>query len=340
MSRLERVVPPSRARIEHLEATLHAIKNDLVAAVDRTVGESAAVHDRLSDQYGVLSGQLVNVEDRLQSLQFFVEVVLERIGVAVPPQGNPTTLEDIDLRAARFLNQVYAADGPLRESGLFVNHPLTVLWHPGEARVENVNERIVEIPFVHRALAGVPVGSTVLDVGGGESTVGLELASLGYRTTVLEPRGYPFRHPNLTVAPVYAEEYEPPGGPVDACVLLSTIEHLGVGAYSHEQDADLDLSVMRRLWDLVVPGGLLVLSTPFGRAARDELQRTYDLDRLRRLLTGWTPTAVELVRREDATTWVMDDASLSEASRSDASRVVLVTATRAGDPDTVSDGLG
>ena len=321
-----------------IESLMHALKNDIVGELHRMEHDNYNLQRSTSEQFGVLTGQLQAVEDRLDATQHLLERLVTEGGTGLAPRmEGRVRLEDIDLRAARYLNDVTAADGPLRESGHFVNHAVTTIWQPGEVRFEAVNERIIEIPFVHQAVGRLPEGSRILDVGGGESMLGLELASMGYQTTVLEPRGYPHEHPNLSVAEVGAQDFET-AEPFDAVVLLSTIEHLGIGAYHLEEHDELDMVAMRALWDVAAPGGLLVLTTPFGKATTTPLERIYDFERLSRLLTGWAVDEIRLIRRVDATTWVVDDRSVDEPPDGEA-RVVLITARRLEDPDQPVSGM-
>jgi Methyltransferase domain len=94
----------------------------------------------------------------------------------------------------------------------------------------HVSERIVEIPFVFANLR-VPKGSIVVDLGCTESYLSLELANRGYKVLASDLRPYPFTHPNLTLltgdfaaAPVAEKS-------VNAVVVVSTLEHIGLNAY-------------------------------------------------------------------------------------------------------------
>jgi hypothetical protein len=170
----------------------------------------------------------------------------------------------------------------------------------------------------------VQKGASVLDVGGSESTVGLSLASLGYRVTTVDPRPSPLSHPQLRQVASTIEDWEEEER-FDASILVSTIEHIGIGAYGLPASEDADLTAMSRVRDLTKDEGLLVLTTPYGRSAVEEHQRIYDNDRLQSLLEGWRVEDFAVLRRTDPTTWVLEeDTSLP----TDGSRVALVTARR------------
>ena len=236
-------------------------------------------------------------------------------------------LADLDGPACAFLNWVQGHDGPLAEAGLWINHPTVLEWDAGAVTLNAVNERIVEQPFVFAAVAGLPAGSRILDIGGGESTVAFSLASLGHDVTVIEPQGYPFRHPRLTVSTRPLEEFET-DAPFDAVVLLSAIEHFGIGHYAGgpEPSLDADVEALATAAGLLAPGGRLVLTTPYGPAAVNDLERTYDRVGIGRLLDGWNIETVAVARRSDRRTWELEADELIDPD-GDSLRVVMVVAT-------------
>jgi hypothetical protein len=76
---------------------------------------------------------------------------------------------------------------------------------------------------------------------------------------------------------------------------------------------------MRRLLDLTRPGGLLVLTVPYGRPGVDDVQRRYDRAGLDALLDGWVETDRRIVER-------IDDVSWERVEESDRHAVALVMA--------------
>src|SRR5207248_5226784 len=102
----------------------------------------------------------------------------------------------------------------------------------------------------------------ILDVGAAESLVALSLAMLGYEVTALDLRPYSFEHPRLCSVNAAVEEWKHENESFDAVVCLSTIEHVGLGAYGEDaKDGRADLDAMKRMRELVKPRGLLVLTT-------------------------------------------------------------------------------
>jgi hypothetical protein len=296
---------------------IHAVKNDIVNEIGVVKGQLGTIdagNRSIQDQQAMagtrielLVSELATARTELGWAKNDILAVLERMApLARAKLVHELRLADIDQPTADVLNELGSHKGPLAEVGLWRNDPVVVQWLAGDARVGAVNERIVEQPFVHGALAGLPVGSRIVDVGGGESLVGLGLASLGHQVTVIEPAGYPYEHPNLTVVEQTLDEYEP-DGPVEAVILLSAIEHFGIGAYANngELDADADLAAMKVVRDLLAPDGVVVLTTPFGPGAVNELERTYDLDRLRSLFDGFSVEHAIVASRQGATTWTV-----------------------------------
>jgi SAM-dependent methyltransferase len=211
---------------------------------------------------------------------------------------------------------------------VYVNDPINYVYAPGSVRVLNINERIAELPFTFGEVAKVPPPARVLDVGSSESPVTLGLATLGYQVTAVDPRGYAFPHPNLSVAAVEAQDLDD-HDPFDLVVMLSTIEHVGIGHYVDAHDDTADFRVMERVAQLVRPGARLVLTTPFGNAAQDEVQRIYDPVRLTKLLDGWTPDVVRILERASSTQWDVV-ADRIELLQGDAFRVAMVSAVFGG----------
>ena len=119
------------------------------------------------------------------------------------------------------------------------------------------------------------------------------------------------------------------GGPFHAIVCLSTIEHIGVGAYEQDgADTRADLQAMRRIHELAEPGALLILSTSYGPSRADEFSRTYDRRGLEELVDGWEVRERMFLSRVDETTWLPLGAD-DPPEESDREVVVMISATRA-----------
>jgi 2-polyprenyl-3-methyl-5-hydroxy-6-metoxy-1,4-benzoquinol methylase len=272
--------------------------------VRRRVGE--VVDDRL----GTAGNTRPRVHDRLDDLDRLGRDLLAAVGArgaTSGPGAGRAHARGLTPELAAFLNWATGPEGYAAQGHLWLNPPVAVEHWPGHVGVLLVNERIVEQPFVFGALAGLAPGSRIVDVGGSESTVGLSLASLGHEVVVVDPRPHPLAHPSLRHVAAPLEGFADDGGGFDAAVVLSAVEHFGLGHYGAGADGRADLAALRRLRELVRPGGRLVLTVPFAQAASaDDFQRVYDDAGLAELLEGWTVERTAKVGRLDKDTWRLE----------------------------------
>jgi 2-polyprenyl-3-methyl-5-hydroxy-6-metoxy-1,4-benzoquinol methylase len=298
----------------NIQATVEA--NELLG---RSLDELQARVDELQER----------VDTRFEAQQRQIEALQAEAAKASGKYFERVARGDISVlepEVAGVLNRETTSDSFAAERGLFFNPPVWIGYGDGDVFVRAVNERVVETPYVFRQLASVPAGASVLDVGATESLVAISLASLGYQVTAIDPRPYPLEHRNLTTVVARIEDWEH-GGTFDAIVCVSTIEHIGLGAYGEPANDDrVDVAAMQRMHGLVKPGGLLVLTTRFGTAGADSFQRTYDRPGLEELLEGWTIEELTIVRRDGDTSWSLADGSADADDGSE--KVALVTATR------------
>lgn len=225
--------------------------------------------------------------------------------------SNNGRLEDLDGAAAALVNHALSHVGFAAQAELWMNPPLVLEHAEGSVRLSSVNERLVEMPFAMRALGRVPIGSRILDFGSSESPIALELASMGYEVTALDVRRYPFEHPNLVSVATRLEDWEAvEPQSFDAILSVSTVEHVGLGWYGEARGVpDADRRAIERLGELLVPGGLLVLTAPYGTASVDAMQRRYDRAGIDALLDGFEIMEREVVEQVDDVTWVRTDES-------------------------------
>jgi SAM-dependent methyltransferase len=268
------------------------------------------------------------IHDRLDDLDRMGRDMLAGLGWRDVPQPGGD-LSELDAPRAAYLNWAGGPDGYAAQAGLWFNPPVPVHHTAGGIEVLLVNERIVEQPFVFGALAQLGAPARILDVGGSESTVGLSLATLGHDVTIVDPRPQPLRHRNLGHAACRLDELPTDAEPFDAAVVLSAVEHFGLDHYGLDRhgldaaDERLDLAALRRLLELVRPGGLLVLTVPFAaQPSVDGFQRVYDEDGLAELLRGWSIQTSLRCGRVDRLTWELGAPSRERHG------VALVTASR------------
>jgi cyclopropane fatty-acyl-phospholipid synthase-like methyltransferase len=128
---------------------------------------------------------------------------------------------------------------------------------------ESKTERIAEYAFVLKELEleeGI-----VLDVGCGESSFPIMLASLGYKTYALDIHDFHWKHPNCEYVRADARQKDltpVKNNTVDRITIISALEHFGVWHYGKEDDGDL--IAIRRLSRLLSGGGKMLVTVPYG----------------------------------------------------------------------------
>ncbi len=326
-------------QLDEQKHLVHAVKNELWGRMEKLSTEISTLHDSIRDysslQRSSIETQGAALDARLAQVEQGVAETSQRLGHVEHNMSALTEeawsrmdgakLNQVDGNMSRFLNYAASHRGPLAEADLWINHPLSLEWDAGSVRVANINERILEHPFVLGAAAALTPGSRILDIGGAESTIGLSLASLGYRVTVIEPQGYPFAHPNLEVAEVPLEDFKSEHK-FDAVILLSTIEHFGIGHYANnpERDERADLDAMAIVAALLVEGGKLILTTPFGPAEVNDVERIYDQERLRNLIQGFDIEQTVIGVKADDGNWIAESNELGDPAGPN--RVAMVLA--------------
>jgi SAM-dependent methyltransferase len=309
-------------RFESLQSDLHGALDELAIArkeIVRAEHELMVRADRLKD---LVVHNMDLSTDQARIMGTYLSDILAATETLAAERLVGGRVEHVDGALAALLNYAGSPTGFAAQRDLYFNPPVWVRYEAGDVVLGGVNERIAEIPYVFAALSEVPRGGRILDVGSGESSVALSLATLGYQVTALDPRGYPFEHPNLQTVTTSVEAWQTDDR-FDAVVCLSTVEHIGLGAYGVEgAEPDGDLRAMRRIFELTKPGGLLVCTTPYGEPSVDDFQRVYDDAGLARLIDGWEITDRLVVRRRDDVTWELADGAEG------APAAVLVTARR------------
>ena len=235
---------------------------------------------------------------------------------------------------ADFLNWASGHTGPAAQAGMWFNPAVTVFHHDGTVRPGDVNERIVEIPWVMGLAASLEPGSLVLDFGATESTVSLSLASLGLDVIAADLRPYPLAHPRIRSLTGPIEQWEGPERPLDAVFCVSALEHVGLGAYDETPTVpdpahpELDRQIVERFARWLRPGGEIAFTAPYGRWEVNELQRVYDAEHLDALFAGWDVTGRAICIQTANDRWERVDGEPDASTWDDGTRgVVLLRAT-------------
>ncbi|HSE84296.1 MAG TPA: DUF268 domain-containing protein [Thermodesulfobacteriota bacterium] len=140
-----------------------------------------------------------------------------------------------------------------------------------------VNERIIETVFVFNHIGLNGVGKRALEFGCTRSHLALQLASLGYEVCGIDLREYKFTHPGLKF---YQQNllYFEDGEGFDYVTAVSSIEHIGLGAYGEDKNESDLHQVTAKLAGLLKPGGKLIVTVPFGQEYEDEFLRSFTYD--------------------------------------------------------------
>jgi hypothetical protein len=299
---------------------------------DRTEDALDAHARSASEASSYIGVELRRIHERLAQLAdgSFEEYYRMRLaGAAEMP------LEKLDEPLAQAINYATSHQGFYAQAGLWFNPPVAVELSAGAAVAVQVTERIVEVPFAMAALSRVEPGARVLDIGSAESTFPLSVASLGYRVTTVDPRPLAYSHPNLESYAVLLEDWAAPPGSFDAAFLISTIEHVGLGAYGErpygeaEHGVGADADLLARVRAALSPEGLLVLTVPYGTRDRSDLERIYDDESLAKLLVDWEILQRRTAVRRDALVWDVGE-DVEPGGRGVA--MVIASPRRAADP--------
>src|SRR3990172_2133274 len=140
-----------------------------------------------------------------------------------------------------------------------------------------VNERIVEIPFVHRHIDIDGTGKSALEFGCTRSELALQLAALGYDVYGVDLRPYPFTHPNMKLYQGNLLDLNDQME-FDLITAISVLEHIGLGVYGEtENNSDL-YRISNKLIEVLKPGGKLIVTVPIGPALQDKFLRSFRYD--------------------------------------------------------------
>lgn len=302
------------------------------AALQAVLAGDAAVRDAIT----LTNARISSVEAYLADAQAKLDFLLADISAIRPAVENlprnlslPSTTDQISGGDADLLNHAESHRGFRSQAGLWFNPPDVVRYSPGSVELSVMTERSIEVPFVISNVTALrEVGASVLDVGCAESLVPLELASLGYDVTGIDLREYVLDHPNLTTVATPLEDWHSEEA-FDVIICLSSIEHFGLGTYGEDAvDQRLDHAAMRMLLDRSKPGGLLVMTIPFGETEVTPVQRMYDRDDIEELLEGWAIDTFQ-VAVPAAQGWVIADDIPEPAPTADppvTRQVALITA--------------
>ncbi len=292
-------------RILQLQSQIRVVDDEQKNVV-RKFNSQIANHDKKLEAVEAGSAKLMSqmkvIEDArvfdLDATRAALAAFEERVGaaeqrVAAAEQWSRTILRTSDSHL-----------GAKAQAGLWFNPPLAIDYDDkDQATWAGTTERIVERAWMLRQLSMFAPGAHLLDVGSNESTLALELASNGYRVTALDVRPYPLLHPNLQVVQGDICDSGLPPEAFDGIISLSTIEHIGVGAYG-DPKSDLLSTAIAQIHRLLKPNGKFFITAPFGVATVTELHRIFDSESFRTVLAGFQIEKLEFGRKINDKTWL------------------------------------
>lgn len=189
-----------------------------------------------------------------------------------------------------------------------------------------VNERVLEVPFALGRIEGVR--GPILDVGCADSTFPFMLAARGHDVVGLDIRPWSFPHPRFrfVLSDVRALPFRDHA--FGGISMISSVEHVGLGFYGDAPDHWGDVAACREAWRVLAPGGLLVLTVPFGQRAISKVQRVYDAPALAELLDGWIVEERRFFVRENSQWLPAEEASAAARESVPETQAVALVAAR------------
>jgi hypothetical protein len=191
-----------------------------------------------------------------------------------------------------------------------------------------ITERILEPLFVHTRLPAPP--GLILDLGGSDESLVLELAGYGYRVDCMGRSRLTVPHPALTLMEASLDSLPFPDAHFNAAIGLSILAGAGLaseGPIAAETDPRVIVAEVLRV---MLPGGRFLLSVPWGRAATTEAYQVYDATTLEELLHPFLVRELLVgIRTGDSWSITADSAEVTEIdSTSRINALALVVAER------------
>ena len=142
------------------------------------------------------------------------------------------------------------------------------------------SERLVEYEFVARNLVSSKKHADILDIGSGSSLLAKAIGELGkgkwqvFRIDIAESNCDARMDARMTG---FRKEV------FSQVICISTIEHIGIGINSGDDDEDGDLKTVKEILRILKKGGSAIISVPYGKIKKLNY-RVYDRHALSRLV--------------------------------------------------------
>jgi len=157
----------------------------------------------------------------------------------------------------------------------------------------DVNERIIELPFVFNQLDFHHKGK-VLDLGCCESLISINLATAGFEVTGMDIRPYLLKHPNFHFiqADICQTKIKTK---FDYILSISTLEHIGLNTiYGPSSQSTDDQNAINQIYQLLKPKGKLILTVPASKHGwQNSFMRSYTDLQLKKMLKNFAKVQIE-----------------------------------------------
>lgn len=270
-----------QARIERDKATETQYESRMARLNDNLM--NCAKHDALRLLFGI---ELWS--ERMRNVTMRHRIFGPPAPCPTPPREIPPELRDRYTLGGRIPVRENYADDTYPS-----NHPLIYTDEEIDCYLERIQNKEYYIYggldyFLWDAFTRYPVAGLEL-ANMGSTTPWFESVclSFGCRPTTIDYNTIVTRSNRIKTMTVAEWERDRPR--FDCALTISSFEHDGLGAYGDPLDPDGDLKAMKKMKEIVKPGGLLYFNVPLGPdTLRWNRARTYGPIRLPMMLEGWT----------------------------------------------------
>jgi len=145
-----------------------------------------------------------------------------------------------------------------------------------------VNERTVEVPFVLLNIG--PEKEKILDVGCSRSVLSILMAEQGHNVWGIDINDYGLNDLPFTFIKGDICKTDFQDNFFDCVVAVSTIEHIGIGAYGDSPDENKEKLAIKEIFRILKPSGKFIVTLPYGKKSIGKDLRIYDEQSLNSLL--------------------------------------------------------
>ncbi len=167
-----------------------------------------------------------------------------------------------------------------------------------------VNERTVEIPFVLLNIG--PEKEKILDVGCSRSVLSILMAEQGHSVWGIDINDYGLDNLPFTFIKGDICKTDFPNDFFDCVVAVSTIEHIGLGAYGELPEESKEYLAIKEIFRILKPSGKFIVTLPYGKSFVNKDFRIYDKERLSSLLKLFEIEKIKYCVKK-GNTWIEED---------------------------------